>query len=352
VTFLCFNTIAEITTNVMVVPGAAQPSPFRVPVSRTAGEDTPPPPPRLADQILDELLSPELYAPTPSARGVATGTTPVGTPDIGTLAIGVSPEAPDDASSSAESDEDADAVPEDAAAVPEDADAVPDDASNDGSSGADTFVASDEDVAAAEDAAAPPPPPDMLAELKNESIFALSHPHLSCRDENCRDFKCLQSVQHAREFPTGAAAKLPGSGINMYAVYLYRHGYVRWGYDCGDPTCRGARAYISRHQGKTVVRCRKPCNRVRHRPFKDQNNPLFTGRNPERVIVYIACLVWGMPVPLCRATACHTHRRLSVDLNKVVCAVAAAFNARQVAVEQGTWATVQADEMAIGARKR
>jgi hypothetical protein len=111
------------------------------------------------------------------------------------------------------------------------------------------------------------------------------------------------------------------------------------------------RAYISRHQKKTVVRCRKPCNRVRHRPLKDQKHPLFSGRNPERVMVYIACLVWGMPVPLCRATACHTHRRLSIDLNKLMCEVAAAFNARQAAVEQGTWETVQADEMAIGGRK-
>jgi hypothetical protein len=141
--------------------------------------------------------SPELFAPTPRAEAAAE-------PDAATLAIvpsdAVGPVTPGVASAS---DGDSEA------------------------SDADTFIASDEDAAAGpeEDAAAapPPPPPDMLAELKNEAIFALSYPHLSCRDENCRDFACLQNVQHAREFPTGAAAKLPGSGINMYAVFMYRH---------------------------------------------------------------------------------------------------------------------------------
>jgi IS1 family transposase len=307
-------------------------SPFRVD-TRPADVDEPgaarsPPrrsPPRdLVDRLLAEFgelgaASPELFA-TPQAAAAAAQ------PEAATLAL-VAPDV--DAVSPATPDSDGDS-----------------EASND------TFVESDEGAAAEDDAAAEAAPDEgVLAELKNEQLFRMICSFLSCRDENCKDFQCLQKIQHAREFPTGSAAKLLGSGINMYTVFMFRHGYVRWGYDCGDPNCRGARAYISLHKGNTVVRCRRPCNRVRHRPFRDQKHPLFSGRNPERVMVYIACLVWGMPVPLCRTTACHAHRRLSIELNKLMCAVAAAFNARQAAVEQGTWAIVQADEMAIGGRK-
>jgi IS1 family transposase len=287
------------------------PSPFRAgePALGVPGEPVSSPTDDNSAGFLDELIyghSPELFSRTPAG------------------------DAGDDA--------------EDAATRP----ATP---SGDDDSGPATDVASDSDDAEEDAAANALPVGDILAELKNEAIFRIMFAFLCCRDDDCRDFKCLQHVQHAREFPTGAAACLPGSGINMYYVFMFRHAYVRWGYDCGDPNCRGARAYISKHLGRTVVRCRKPCNRVRHRPFKDQNHPLFSGRHPERVLVYVACLVWGMPVPLCRTTACHTHRRLSVQLNKLMGAVAAAFNARQVAVELGTWVIAQADEMAIGARK-
>jgi hypothetical protein len=157
--------------------------------------------------------SPELFA-TPQTAAAAQ-------PEAATLAL-VAPD--DDVVSPATPDSDGDS-----------------EASND------TFVESDEGTAAEDDAAAEAALDEgVLAELKNEQLFRMICPFLCCRDENCKDFQCLQNIQHAREFPTGPAAKLLGSGINMYAVYMLMPRVRALGLRLRRPQLpRGSRQYQS-----------------------------------------------------------------------------------------------------------